>query len=316
MRQMLRLLLAFFVVGPVLAEGRGPAVRDYPAVKVADGAYVIHGPLGHPSVENQGFMNNPGFIVGKDGVVVIDPGSSVQSGEMVMRQIRKVTDLPVVALIDTHVHGDHWLANHAFHQINPKIPTYGHPKMIEKVEQGEGDSWIALLKRLTEGATDGTGIYAPNLAVRHGDEVELAGIKFQFLYGEKAHSDTDLMVFIPEKSLMFLGDNVMNNRFGRMDNGTFKGNIAAIEMAMASGATVFVPGHGPTGNIAVPQAFQRYLSILREEVAKYLDEGLSDFEMKPKVVEALAEFKDWVDFNAEVGRHISVAYLEVEAEMF
>ncbi|MEW8156190.1 MAG: hypothetical protein AB2765_16580, partial [Candidatus Thiodiazotropha endolucinida] len=45
-----------------IAGERGPAVPDYPADRIADGVYVIHGPLGVPSVENQGFMNNPGFV--------------------------------------------------------------------------------------------------------------------------------------------------------------------------------------------------------------------------------------------------------------
>ncbi|MEG7523462.1 MAG: hypothetical protein M3H12_10225 [Chromatiales bacterium] len=58
------------------------------------------------------------------------------------------------------------------------------------------------------------------------------------------------------------------------------------------------------------------LSILRVEVAKWLDEGLSDYEMKPKVVESLSDYKNWVDFDHEVGSHINIAYLEVEAEMF
>ena len=58
------------------------------------------------------------------------------------------------------------------------------------------------------------------------------------------------------------------------------------------------------------------MSILRETVAKYYDEGMSDFEIKPKVVKALAKFKDWKLFDENLGRLVSLAYLEVEAEEF
>ncbi|MEN8180796.1 MAG: MBL fold metallo-hydrolase, partial [Pseudomonadota bacterium] len=317
---MIKQFLLFVVCGYFSVSGfalaRGPALPDYPADLITEGVYVIHGPLGEPSVKNQGFMNNPAFIVTPTGVVVIDPGSSVQTGEMVLRQIRKVTDLPVVAVLNTHIHGDHWLANQALVAAFPKVPIYAHPRMFEKIEQGEGQEWIDLLLRLTENATAGTDIVGPNLQANHADEITLAGLKIRFLYLPKAHSDTDLMIEIPSKKLVFLGDNAMMNRFGQMRHGTFKGNIAALDLALQTNAEIYVPGHGPTGGREVPETFRSYLSILRTEVAKQLDEELSDFEMKPLVIEALTAYKNWVDFDRLVGKHINQAYLEVEEEMF
>ncbi|MEN8167116.1 MAG: MBL fold metallo-hydrolase [Pseudomonadota bacterium] len=315
-KRFLVFLACGFITFASLAVERGPALPDYPADQVTDGVYVIHGPLGEPSAKNQGFMNNPAFIITQTGVVVVDPGSSVQTGEMVLRQIRKVSDLPVAAVLNTHIHGDHWLANQALVEAFPNVPIYAHPRMFEKIEQGEGQEWTDLLLRLTENATAGTGIVGPNLRVDHADEITLAGLKIRFLYLPKAHSDTDLMIEIPSKKLIFLGDNAMMNRFGQMRHGTFKGNIAALDLALRQGAEIYVPGHGPTGGPQVPEAFRTYLSLLRSEVAKQLDEGLSDFEMKPLVVEALADYRGWVDFDRLVGKHISQAYLEVEEEMF
>jgi len=106
------------------AAARGPEVPDYPADLVASGLYVIHGPVGYSSPENQGFMNNPAFLVTETGVVVVDPGSSVQTGEMVLRQIRKVTDKPLLAVLNTHVHGDHWLGNQAMIAVAPEVDIW------------------------------------------------------------------------------------------------------------------------------------------------------------------------------------------------
>ena len=89
---------------PVLA-GPGDVVRPCPAQQIGADTYVIHGSQGVPSVENQGFMNNPAWVVTNDGVVVIDPGSSVQAGRMVMAQLRKTTNRPVTHVFNTHVHG-------------------------------------------------------------------------------------------------------------------------------------------------------------------------------------------------------------------
>jgi len=38
--------------------------------------------------------------------------------------------------------------------------------------------------------------------------------------------------------------------------------------------------------------------------------------MKPKVEQALAKFEDWSGFEDELGKHISLAILEVEKSMF
>ena len=58
------------------------------------------------------------------------------------------------------------------------------------------------------------------------------------------------------------------------------------------------------------------MALLRETVAKHYEEGLSDFEIKPKVVKALDQYRNWKLFDENLGRLVSLAYLEVEAEQF
>jgi hypothetical protein len=62
--------------------------------------------------------------------------------------------------------------------------------------------------------------------------------------------------------------------------------------------------------------YRGYLSGVYEGVAGLYEEGISDFEMKPRIAERLSRFKDWPGFEEELGKHISLAYLEVEASAF
>ncbi|MCG8067398.1 MAG: MBL fold metallo-hydrolase [Candidatus Thiodiazotropha taylori] len=309
------LLIFLFHSFSAFAE-RGAAIPDYAADEITKGVYVIHGPLGVPSVQNQGFINNPAFIVGEKGILVIDPGSSVQIGEMVLRQIAKVSDLPVVAVFNTHIHGDHWFANQAFKEAYPEVLIFGHETMRKLVAIGEGKSFMQTLMRMTKGAVEGTVEAPPNRSAAHGEEMILAGVSIRIHYQAKAHSHSDIMLELPRQRVIFLGDNVMSKRLGQMDSATFRGNIEAIDMALATSAVLFVPGHGQTGGREVPLRYREYLSLLKSEVAKYYEEGMSDFEMSEAVSQSLAGFHDWVDFDRNVGRHISLAYLEVEAELF
>ncbi len=304
------------LIPTLLLAAKAPPLPDYPLKQIGPHSYLIEGPLARPTEENQGFMNNPGFVITQAGVVVIDPGGSVQIGEMVLRQVAKKTDQPVIAVFNTHIHGDHWLGNQAIREAYPSAAIYGHSKMLERVKLGDGESWRKSMLSMTNQATAGTMVIGPDHALEHADVITLGGITFHALFVAAAHSDTDLMIDVPTEDLLFLGDNVMSQRFGQMTHGTFKGNIAAIDLALTSSTKNFVPGHGPVGGREMVKSYQTYLSTLRSKVTELFDEGLSDFEMKPQIVEALADYTTWSGFDDEIGKHINRAYMEVEKEQF
>lgn len=93
-------------------------------------------------------------------------------------------------------------------------------------------------------------------------------------------------------------------------------NISTFDLALSSHAEVFVPGHGRAGGQEVAEIHREYLSRLKSEIAKHFDEDMSDFEMKPLVIESMAAFSNRVDFERNIGRSINLAYLEVEGEPF
>jgi len=310
-------LLAVLLVSQTAVAGKAPPLKaDYAAKEVTDGVFVIHGPKGLPSPENQGFMNNPGFVVTPAGVVVVDPGSSVQVGEMVLAQIRKVTKKPVVAVFNTHVHGDHWLGNQAVFEAFPKVKIYAHPKMMERVEQGAGVQWLEVMLDMTKGATAGTKVVSANTSVNDGGNIDIGGVAFQVLHDGKSHTDNDIMILLPQKKVVFLGDNAGYGRMLRLNDGNFQGNIRNLNRAVASGATVFVPGHGPTAGPEAATEYRDYLQAVYDGVKGFFEDDLSDFEIKPKLLPGLARWKDWTDFDSLVGSHVSLAYLEVEAAEF
>ena len=309
------LAVLLLLVGAASAEKAPPLKASYTADKVAEGVYVIHGPLGIPSPENQGFMNNPGFVITSAGVVIVDPGSSVQTGEMVLGQVKKITDQPVVAVFDTHVHGDHWLGNQAVREAYPDAPIYGHPRMISRVEQGDGITWMERMLELTKGATAGTRVVNASQPVDDKAEVRIGDVTFQIMHNGKAHSDNDIMLLLPERGVIFLGDNAGHGRILRQ-TGAFQGNIEALNLALATDAKVFVPGHGKTDGAVAASAYRDYLKTLYDGVNEYFEEDIPDFEIKHKLQSRLAKWKDWQGFDNLMGNHVSQAYLEIEEAAF
>jgi glyoxylase-like metal-dependent hydrolase (beta-lactamase superfamily II) len=290
-------------------------IRDYPLTKIAAHTYVIHGPIGYPSAENQGFMNNPGFVITKTGVVVIDPGSTVQVGRMVLKQIHSVTDKPVTHVFDTHVHGDHWLGNQAIKEAYPKVVLMGHADMIKKIKEGEGTSWVNTMESMTKGASKGTRSVPPDVAVQDKQELKIGGMTFRVYSTDNAHSHSDIMLEVVEDSVVFAGDNVLNQTIARMDDATFKGSIAACDRIAALKAKHYVPGHGPTGDVSIVTSYRNYLSTVFDNVKQQYALGKADFEMKADIAAKLKPYANWDRFDDQLGKHISLAVLEVEASM-
>jgi glyoxylase-like metal-dependent hydrolase (beta-lactamase superfamily II) len=286
------------------------------AEKISEHVYVIHGPLELPNETNEGFMNNPAFIVTDGGVVVVDPGSSVHTGNMLLREMRKVTDKPVIAVFDTHIHGDHWLGNDAVQRAYPDADIYAHHKMISMVDDGQGQNWLDLMHSMTKGATDGTRIVNAGDALKGGEDLTIGGHQFQIIHQGQAHTLTDIMILYKQDNVLFTGDNVANKRLIRLVDASFKGSIETIDVAKKLNPAVVVPGHGKTGGTELLDNYQKYLSTLYDGVSKYFEEDMSDFEMKPMIHEELTDFHDWSGYDDELGKHISGAYLEIEAAAF
>jgi glyoxylase-like metal-dependent hydrolase (beta-lactamase superfamily II) len=315
MRSLIQLCFALYFVTLACFSVQATEVRDYPVNKIAAHTYVIHGPLGYPSVENQGFMNNPGFVITNDGVVVIDPGSSLQAGRMLLKQMRSVTNLPVTHVFNTHVHGDHWLGNQAIIETYPNAKLMGHPAMIKKISEGEGELWVSMMDVSTNGFTKGTLSVPPTVASNDGEKYVLGGITFKIHAPEKAHSHTDIMIEAVEESVIFTGDNVLNQTIARMVDGTFKGNIAACDKIAAVQAKHYVPGHGHTGDVSIVTNYRNYLATVFDNVKQQYDQGKADFEMKDSIVAKLKPYQSWNRFDIEVGKHIGLAVLEVESSL-
>jgi glyoxylase-like metal-dependent hydrolase (beta-lactamase superfamily II) len=307
------LLAALAFCTPALA-GPNDVVRPYPAQKVSADTYVIHGPQGVPSKDNQSFMNNPAWVITADGVVVIDPGSSVQAGRMVVAQLRKTTKMPVTHVFNTHVHGDHWLGNQAILEAWPNATMIAHPDMIKLARNGADAFWIKLMSDMTGGYTDGTRAVIPTVEAADGQEFKIGGKTFRIHSSTDAHSKTDLMIEMVEDRTLFTGDNVLSHQVMNLRDGTFKGVIKATDQALALNARLYVPGHGQSGDRTFVAEQKAYFDTLVSEVRRMYDEGKSDYEMKPVIAEKLKAYKDWAEWDTNFGQQISLAILEIEQE--
>lgn len=316
------LLSALFSLTLCLSAHEGPklkTIQHLPLEKVSDNIYVVHGKRGTPGPENRGFMNNPGAIITDEGVIIVDPGSSTEIGEELVAKVKKVTDKPVIAVFNTHVHGDHWLGNEGVLKSYPDAPIYAHQIMIERLKSGEDKVWADMFSTMTEQITANTVPVIPTKGLTGGETVNFGDFELNIYHVDQAHTDNDIMIEVPTDKALFFGD-VLNNRgvphSGAPHDASYKGTINTLSTMLENkDIKIYIPGHGQSGGRDIPEASLEFLQKLYALVEKYYAEGMMDFEMKDKIVAELADYKDWASFDS-IGRVISFIYQEVEQDNF
>ena len=83
-------------------------------IKVADNVYTA---IGYQVTANS-------MIVGKDGVIIVDPGQMPVMASRVRKAFEEITDKPVKAIIYTHSHGDHVNGAPAFYEKGKGIQVW------------------------------------------------------------------------------------------------------------------------------------------------------------------------------------------------
>lgn len=296
--------------------------------KINKNVFVMHGPEMEPNEENEGFMNNPAIIEGKTSLIIVDPGGNYNIGKKIVEEVKKVSNKPVVAIFNTHKHGDHWFSNKSFLEVWPNAKIYALENMIKEVKREAADQWYEILERLS-GNLEGTKPYAfPIIGLNDGDKLEIDGEHFvmhhPFLH---MHTDSDILIEHVDSLTLFTGDNIIHNRFGGFDGSSsvFE-NMKLLEVMKDQKGSfnkkynLIVPGHGPSSGdyTKVIDPFLNYLKVITKYAKQAYDEDMEAFEIVDDVDAALAEFPNgyqkWDAYEVQMRKHLSKAYAEIEAK--
>jgi glyoxylase-like metal-dependent hydrolase (beta-lactamase superfamily II) len=298
----------------------GPPVADIAPRQLSPHVWMIDAPDGFPTPENRGMMSNVIFVVTRAGVVVLDSGSSLQIGQMAIRMIRTVTPLPVVAVFNSHYHGDHWLGNHAFAQaFGEQLPIHALPHTIEQIRGVEGSTWRSLMERWTNQATAGTKVVAPNRAVAHGQVLTFGDVTLRLHHYGKAHTPSDLCVEVVEDRVTAVGDIAMANRIANIDDGSYPGTFKYYAaLTAAAGDQLWLPGHGE-GRRDLLKTYGDFMAGIWEPCLRAVKDGQPESEAKALVLKdprVASRAKTMQGFDSNIGKYTSLAYLEAEKEAF
>jgi len=307
----MRILMIIMSMFALMGCAHGQAGQDAFTVENAgDGIYVHHGV--HLDIDEgyQGDICNASFVVGSKGVAVIDTGGSLKVGKQLREAIRKVTPLPVLYVINTHVHPDHIYGNAAFLADKPQF--IGHDKLATAMVLRR-EQYAKLNARLLGEDAKGSELVKPTVSVKTTLELDLGDRKLMLTAHPVAHTNTDVSVMESKASTLFAGDLLFIERTPVLE-GDIKGLIAEIEKLKSSPAKQVVPGHGPVTKdwIKALDDAQHYLNVLLTDIRASIKKGES---MESAMSSAAASEKGkWKLFDIANRRNVNTIYPALEWE--
>jgi glyoxylase-like metal-dependent hydrolase (beta-lactamase superfamily II) len=253
------LIVALSVLGQQ-QKPQPPQYRQEPAPvsvhEISKHVYEVRGGMG----------DNCSFIVGDNEVYVIDAKMSDQSAKDMIRAIKETTDKPISSLLITHSDGDH---------VNG-IP--GFPEDIDIIAHKNSAKHMRAANE-----TGSVKLPLPNETFFNRMNLYSGSLEISLFYFGPAHTDGDIVVYIPDDKVAILGDLFFKDRdplIHMHKNGSSEGLVKVLQEIIDLNADVYLSGHAEPVKKAEIVSLYKTLSEKRNKVKTLVKEGKSLDQVK------------------------------------
>jgi glyoxylase-like metal-dependent hydrolase (beta-lactamase superfamily II) len=267
-----------------------PGTSPFKLQEVGPGVYAaIGGPMAG---------SNAGFIIGDDGVLVVDAFLYPDAARDLLGAIRQITDKPIRYLVNTHYHIDHVSGDAVFKAAGATIIAHRNvPGWIhgENIHLMGGDRIRPEVRAQIE------SLIPPDKTIDQRTVLTLGRRRIE-LIPVTGHTGGDIEVSAPDARVMFTGDILWNHVGPTTIDGrvlVWTRDLARLE-AMPAG-TVYVPGHGDVAAAKDVADMKRLFEDLARLTREARSSGLSGAALAAEAAPRLAALHpDWarIDRNA------------------
>jgi cyclase len=291
--------LAALAAPLTLASVQTPATAALPFVltQVGPGVYAaIDGPEHKAG-------SNAGFVIGDDGVLVVDSFFNVDAARALVGEIHRLTPKPIRFVVNTHYHVDHTGGDQALRDAGAIIIAHKNVPGWVRVNNINllGDRITPEMKSRIE------ALPLPDL-VTDKDLIVWLGSRKVVIRTVLGHTGGDLTAFVPDAHVLFTGDMLWRRIPPNLIDGSVKewsATDADFERMPDAAHIVFVPGHGDVADLKDLADFRAYLADLRRLVVEGRKAGLNDDRLARSVTPKLKSLHpDWTISDRAVAAEV------------
>jgi cyclase len=198
-----------------------------------------------------GGVANTFFYVGPDETLVVDAKMTPEAARQMLAEINKVTDKPVRRVILTHSDGDHV---NGLAGLLPIQTIICHANARQHIAQAN--------------ATAATKLPLPNETFSQQLSLYLGETEIRLLYFGPAHTNGDVVIFMPADKVAIVGDLVFVGRdplIHRQKGGSSVGLVSLLKGLLQLDADLYLSGHAESVD---KQAIAGLLTQIEQKQAK------------------------------------------------
>jgi len=309
----IKILLFLALMGFVPSATSEPASR-LEIQKVTDKVYALVGQRGPMSKWNFGTNATFGVVVTDAGVVLIDPGASDHAARYLHKTIKKITDKPIILVINTGSEDLRWLGNAYFKSIGAKIITNRISLAQQKQRAADQISRLDeyIFPKFSAGTTD---VYADEVFEKE-KTINLGNTRFILKYDGPSYMPGDFYVWLPEESVVFSGDIISTQRMLAVSRDSKTASwLKVFENIEILKPEHIVPGHGHATDIKKARADTYvFLKTLRSSVKTFIKQGGQIEDVSQLKEYPLSPYERLIGFEMLLGRNALHVYMEMEWE--
>ncbi|MGH9711635.1 MAG: MBL fold metallo-hydrolase [Candidatus Acidiferrales bacterium] len=235
---------------------------------LVNGAWAV---IDNPAAKAARSGANAGFVIGSDGVAVVDTFENTGAAQALLDEIRKKTNLPIRFVVNTHYHLDHVAGNSIFANAGATILAQENVRSWERTENAK----FFGLKITVQQKEQVESLGLPSITYKDGVTLYLdrRALVVRSLPG---HTGGDSVVYDPTANVVFCGDLFWDRTLPNLIDASTKPWIETLDKLIADYPTAtFVPGHGEAGHVQDVRDFRGYLMDLRDFIQKAQTDGKS-----------------------------------------
>ena len=116
----------------------------------------------------------------------------------------------------------------------------------------------------------------PDVTFKDQMSIWLGDREIMISYHGRAHSDIDILLYLPKEKVLFVGDLAVNKTIPAFPDGHISKWVDELIKVEAVEADTFVPGHGPVGGKEEFIEAKDLLKLLNNKIRAAFDDGKSE----------------------------------------